>query len=85
MRVICISNKPLDSSNPFNDSLKKLELDKIYTVIGEFDYSNGYLLEEVKSSHPNGAYSRDRFKKIDTEWVDELLANIEQGELVNVC
>lgn len=68
MKVLCINNKPIFSDNVFNDSLKKLKEGVAYTVIGST--TTGYLLREVKSSHPDGGYNASRF--IPCSEIDEM-------------
>ena len=81
MKVICTHKKKRGTI--FDDSINKLKVDGIYTVIGSNEDS--FLLSEVKSSHPNGMFNKERFREIDTDWVDELLENLNTEELVNVC
>ena len=83
-KVVCINNKPI-GYNIYNDSLSKLKEKEIYTVEGFT--SSGILLKEVKSSHPDGGYNANRFRKVDDEWVEELLcklmSDVQYDELVS--
>lgn len=83
-KVVCINNKPI-GFNIYNDSLSKLKEKEIYTIEGFT--SSGIRLKEVKSSHPNGGYNASRFRKIDDDWVEELLcklmSEVEADELVS--
>ena len=61
MKVICITNKPLHDSR-FNDSLSRLVEGETYTVISKVcKFGEGYVLSEVKSSSPDGAFHVKRF------------------------
>jgi len=67
-----------------------LKEDKIYTVLA-FSPRNapqnpdGIKLVETKPPLNFDGFRIDRFRKIDTDWADELLKGIQEEELVNVC
>jgi hypothetical protein len=79
-KVVCINNKPI-GFNPYNGSLSKLKEKEIYTIKGFT--STGIRLKEVKSSHPDGGYNANRFRKIDNDWVEELLCKLMSDFKVN--
>jgi hypothetical protein len=83
-KVVCINNKPI-GYNIYNESLTKLKEKEIYTIEGFT--SSGIRLKEVKSSHPDGGYNANRFRKVDDDWVEELLyklmSEVEADELVS--
>ena len=83
-KVVCINNKPI-GYNIYNESLTKLKEKEIYTIEGFT--SSVIRLKEVKSSHPDGGYNANRFRKVDDEWVEELLyklmSEVEADELVS--
>ena len=79
MKVICINTEIIDKYNPYNDSLSKLNFFELYTVIEVIDpgtFEESYLLEEVKSSSPSGAFNSKRFalagefNKVNIEFED---------------
>ncbi|MCK0130019.1 hypothetical protein MWU59_00750 [Flavobacteriaceae bacterium F08102] len=50
---------------------------EIYTVVGFNPYDGGLILQEVKSlSSGYHAYAKDRFRKIDYEFAEEVIAKI---------
>ena len=73
-----MDNKPL-SNSAYNDSLKRLIVGNIYTIIG-LD-GDGVLLKEVKSSFPTGEYRiGNRFRPLLTdsiEYAEKLINEIE--------
>lgn len=72
-KVICIKETP-------SGSVKK---DKIYTIKSSgFNYEEWVRLEEASPSYPYENFSAHRFRKLDTEWVEELLQNIKEEFLV---
>jgi hypothetical protein len=84
-KLVCINNKPIHQNNPFNISLSKLVEWEIYTV--EKVIEGGYVLVEVKSTHPCGGFDGSRFRKVDfifgEEVCNEILEQIKE-ELVCV-
>ncbi len=54
---------------------------EIYTIIGFNPFDGGLILRELKS--PNSgfrAYARDRFRKLDYSFVDQILESITPKE-----
>ena len=80
-KVVCINDKMKHHDRPL-DALRK---DKIYTVIGMDGV--GVWLEEIKAPI-TGHYYAERFRLVDTDWVEELLCKlieeVEADELVSV-
>jgi hypothetical protein len=76
-KVVCIDDKIRHENKPLGD-LKK---DEIYTVIC-MDGA-GVWLEEIKAP-VTGHYYADRFRLVQTDWVDELLFNIFEEVKSNV-
>lgn len=89
MKVVCISNKPIDSTNPFNNSLSNLVEGEIYTVL-EHGYmpNSTFVLKEVKSTHPTGGFNSNRFREVDYEFggkvCNEIIEKTKEDELVCV-
>jgi hypothetical protein len=85
-KLVCINNKPIHQNNPYNISLPKLVEGEIYTV--EKLINGGYVLAEVKSTHPSGGFDGSRFRKVDfnfgEEVCNEILEKIKEEELVCV-
>jgi hypothetical protein len=89
MKVVCISNKPIDSNNAFNNSLSNLIEGEIYTVL-EHGYmpNSTFILKEAKSTHPSGGFNSNRFREVDYEFgekvCNEIIEKIKEDELVCV-
>jgi hypothetical protein len=77
-KVVCVSNKPMDFCNPYNDSLQRLVLNEIYTVKEYHIQDHGLVLIEVISSHPSGGYNSYRFRPIDETFGEETATRIEK-------
>jgi hypothetical protein len=80
-KVVCINDKIKHSNRP----LGALRKDEIYTVIGMDGVA--VWLEEIKAP-VTGHYYAERFRLVETDWVEELLcklmSEVEADELVSV-
>ena len=80
-KVVCINDKIKHTDRP----LGVLRKDEIYTVICMDGV--GVWLEETKAP-VTGHYYAERFRLVETDWVDELLCKlieeVEADELVSV-
>ena len=79
-KVVCINDKQLNSF-----PVGGIKEGEIYTV--ERDLGFAVYLKEVKAPS-TGHYNVNRFRKVDDEWVEELLcklmSEVEADELVSV-
>ncbi len=58
-----------------------LKQNEMYTVIGFNPYDDGLILEETKSpGSGHQAYKADRFRKVDYDFADSILATIVMPE-----
>jgi len=58
-----------------------LKKNEMYTIIGFNSYDGGLILEEVKSPcSGQQAYKADRFRKVDYDFADNILATILNSE-----
>ncbi len=63
-----------------------LKENEIYTIIGFNPFDGGLILREVKSPQSGfNAYARDRFRKLDYEFVDNLIESITEPEEIIVA
>ncbi|RPD97702.1 hypothetical protein EGM88_07880 [Aureibaculum marinum] len=64
--------------------LGNLKENEMYTVVGFNPYDDGLILKETKSIRSGyNAYAKDRFRKVDYEFAEQLLNNIKEEHLQN--
>ncbi len=74
-KVVC------SNSTPRLYKLGGLTKNQIYTIIGFNPFDGGLILREVKSPKSGfHAYAKDRFRKLDYNFVDEILESINPKE-----
>lgn len=66
--VICVSNTPKVDSN-YNESLNRIVVGQTYNVDRTYPPSfdrdvDGVLLSQVMSSHPQGTFRHDHFRRV---------------------
>lgn len=66
--ALCVRVAPIVAGNFHNASLTKLRCGAVYGVVSAFIDCTGaaaLLLDEVRSSHPEGGFRAERFRKIN--------------------
>lgn len=73
-KVVCV-----DASIGVITREKTLCVNEIYTIDGFNPYSGGLILKEVKPNTTYQSYSKDRFRKLDYQFAESLLAELTQS------
>ena len=73
-KVVCIDA----SANGFSSGLIKHEIYTILQIVTPPIGEQGLVLSEIKSLHYEGSWSVFRFRKIDYEFAENLLAEISE-------
>lgn len=79
MKVVCINDGIISSKSGKLSLGRRIEKGKIYKVVSisksSFGDGDCYVLKDV------GKKRADRFRKIETEWVEELLKSLNVEEI----
>lgn len=76
-KVVCINDSP-----GFITGIKNLVKDEIYEIYRVQTASNGRLeFAFIENGHLNGYWDASRFRKLDTNFANEVIKNIIQKEL----